>query len=273
MSQNGQVLNNNINVQDDNNNSNNIKILKEQQQLNGHQETDETSNGSPHQLNGGEHMPILTNGVEEKPPFHDNLLTAAVAAASRTSNRSPSPLNELKRIHRVVFTGGPCAGKTTTINRMRSFFQNIGWKVLTVPETATILLGTGVYFYELDNETKMNFQENLLKTLLQIENSINETAKYYMNEKRQNCMIIYDRGAMDPVAYLSPEDWEMLKMRNPAWNEVDLRDNRYDQIVHMVTAAIGAENYYTLENNVTRTESIEVAREIDERLSKVIYYN
>lgn len=46
----------------------------------------------------------------------------------------------------------------------------------------------------------MKFQENLLKTLLQIEDSINEAAKYYHDEKNQNCIIIYDRGAMDPVA-------------------------------------------------------------------------
>lgn len=250
--------------QDDNNNTNNVKVyIEQQQQSNG------MANGTSEHLNGN-HIDVIANGVEENAPFHDNLLTAAVAASRNNANRSPSPLNELKRMHRVVFTGGPCAGKTTSINRMKNFFENIGWKVLTVPETATILLGTGVYFYEFDNETKMNFQENLLKTLLQIENSINETAKYYMNEKRQNCMIIYDRGAMDPVAYLSAEDWETLKMRNSAWNEVDLRDNRYDQIVHMVTAAIGAENHYTLENNVTRTESIEVARDIDERLSKVL---
>lgn len=39
---------------------------------------------------------------------------------------------------------------------------------------------------------------------------------------------------MDPVAYLDEEDWEILKQRNPAWNEVDLRDNRYDQIIHLV---------------------------------------
>ena len=35
-----------------------------------------------------------------------------------------------KRIHRVVLTGGPCAGKTTSINRIKTFFENIGWKVL-----------------------------------------------------------------------------------------------------------------------------------------------
>ena len=35
-----------------------------------------------------------------------------------------------------------------------------------------------------------------------------------------------------------------------------------------MTAANGAEQFYTLENNVTRTEPIELAREMDERCSK-----
>ena len=34
------------------------------------------------------------------------------------------------------------------------------------------------------------------------------------------------------------EEWGMLKSKNPNWNEVDLRDNRYDQIVHLVSAII-----------------------------------
>ncbi len=35
---------------------------------------------------------------------------------------------------------------------------------------------------------------------MQIEDTINETVKFYHNEKNKNCIIIYDRGAMDPVA-------------------------------------------------------------------------
>lgn len=87
-----------------------------------------------------------------------------------------------------------------------------------MPETASVLLSSGIFFYDLDKHSKikfnssslihkiiitfkaMKFQENLLKTLLQIEDSINEAAKYYHDEKNQNCIIIYDRGAMDPVA-------------------------------------------------------------------------
>lgn len=44
--------------------------------------------------------------------------------------RAKTPIcGDFKRIHRVVLTGGPCAGKTTSINRIKNFFINIGWKV------------------------------------------------------------------------------------------------------------------------------------------------
>jgi len=178
-----------------------------------------------------------------------------------------SPIPDKKRIHRVVLTGGPCAGKTTSINRIRNFFENIGWKAFCVPETASVLLSSGILFYDLGEHT-MNFQENLLKTLLQIEDTINETVKYYHNEMNQNCIVIYDRGAMDPVAYLEENDWNCLKAKNSTWNEVDLRDNRYDQIIHLITAANGAEQFYVLENNSCRTEGIEKARQIDQKCAR-----
>lgn len=50
---------------------------------------------------------------------------------------------------------------------------------------------------------------------------------------------------------------------------VALRDNRYDQIVHMVTAASGAEKFYQLSNNAVRSESIELARELDGKAAQV----
>lgn len=31
------------------------------------------------------------------------------------------------------------------------------------------------------------------------------------------------------------------------WNPVELRDNRYNQIIHMVSSANGAEEFYTIE--------------------------
>lgn len=36
-------------------------------------------------------------------------------------------------------------------------------------------------------------------------------------------------------------------MADNSWNNIELRDNRYNQIIHMVSAANGAEDYYTTE--------------------------
>ncbi len=44
---------------------------------------------------------------------------------------------------------------------------------------------------------------------------------------------------------------------------VELRDKRYDAVIHMRTAALGAEKYY--KNSATRRESIDEARTLDQR--------
>lgn len=45
-------------------------------------------------------------------------------------------------------------------------------------------------------------------------------------------------------------------------DETELRDDRYDAILHLVTAACGAENFYTADNNVARSEPLDLAREV-----------
>jgi hypothetical protein len=51
-----------------------------------------------------------------------------------------------------------------------------------------------------------------------------------------------------------------------SWTTPKLRDYRYDCVIHMVTAAIGAKNFYTLANNQARTETPEQAADQDLRL-------
>lgn len=47
-------------------------------------------------------------------------------------------------------------------------------------------------------------------------------------------------------ADISKEKWEKMTAAN-GWNAVELRDNRYNHIVHMVSAANGAEDFYSTE--------------------------
>lgn len=162
------------------------------------------------------------------------------------------------RIYKVVLTGGPCAGKTTTQAMMSTFFENLGWKVFRVPEAATVLLGGGVKFADLDEQEVYRFQENLMKTLLQLEQTFYDLA----GSCQRDTLVISDRGAMDPSSYMSTEQWQEL-LDNNGWNNVSLRDARYNQVIHLVSAAQGAEDFYTTANNHTRQEPVELARKLD----------
>jgi hypothetical protein len=93
--------------------------------------------------------------------------------------------------------------------------------------------------------------------------------------------VICDRGAMDPSAYIDADSWQRMLDKHKL-NSVDLRDNRYNQvgtrgpdmslhlqIVHMVTAADGAEKFYSQLNNKTRSEGVIAAIEQDRITRKV----
>uniref|UniRef100_A0A7S3KBM5 Uncharacterized protein n=1 Tax=Euplotes crassus TaxID=5936 RepID=A0A7S3KBM5_EUPCR len=53
-----------------------------------------------------------------------------------------------------------------------------------------------------------------------------------------------------------------------SWNEVHLRDSRYDAVIHMVTAADGAVEHYDLGTNEARYEEIEPAKNVDNKIRK-----
>lgn len=168
-----------------------------------------------------------------------------------------------RKIWKLVLTGGPCGGKTTGQARLSTFFENLGWKVYRVPETATVLLGGGVNFAELPEYAQIEFQENLLRTMIQIENSFFALAE----ASDRNCLVICDRGTMDASAFVSREQWEDILTSNQC-DEVDIRDNRYHQVVHMVTSAKGAEQYYSIEQHATRLEGLEEARDRDTKAAE-----
>lgn len=168
-----------------------------------------------------------------------------------------------RKIWKMVLTGGPCGGKTTGQARLSTFFENLGWKVYRVPETATVLLGGGVNFADLPAYAAIEFQENLLRTMIQIENSFFALAE----ASERNCLVICDRGTMDASAFVSKDEWEDILVKNGC-DEVDIRDNRYHQVVHMVTSAKGAEKFYSIVEHATRKEGLDEARERDTRAAE-----
>jgi len=46
-------------------------------------------------------------------------------------------------ITRILLTGGPCAGKTTALAAISQDLSQLGYKVLIVPEAATLIMKGG----------------------------------------------------------------------------------------------------------------------------------
>lgn len=70
---------------------------------------------------------------------------------------------------------------------------------------------------------------------------------------------------MDGSAYCEKKIWQAL-LDETGWNTVQLRDRRYEAVFHLVTAAIGAEEYYENNTNSARYETLEEARAVDRKL-------
>ncbi|MGI6232042.1 MAG: AAA family ATPase [Prevotella sp.] len=168
----------------------------------------------------------------------------------------------MKPIKKIVLTGGPCAGKTTALVKIMEHFSSRGFKVFTLPEVPTIFLQAGMD-YLTDN--KAFFYEGE-KSTLQIQLSMEDDFLRMAQQLDEPTVIICDRGTLDISAYLEPEMWQRL-IDDVGVTTQQLRD-RYDAVLHLVSAADGAEEFYTTATNKDRKEGIEQAREMDKKTIK-----
>jgi predicted ATPase len=173
---------------------------------------------------------------------------------------SSAESSKTKPVYKIVLTGGPCAGKTTALDRLSAFLRERGFRVFTVPEAATMLFSNGVFFSDLATvESQINFQGNLMGVQIHLEDTFSSLA----SKTGETCVVICDRGACDGKAYMSTEGWSSVLTARGLDSDVPLREGRYNAVFHLVTAANGAEKFYTLANNGTRTESAAQARDVD----------
>lgn len=163
-----------------------------------------------------------------------------------------------KSVTKIVITGGPCAGKTTAMSRIQDEFSKKGYYVIFVPETATELINSGVAPWTL--ETNVDYQICQIKLQMEKERIWSLAAQKVANAEK--ILIVYDRGIMDNKAYMTDAEFSKVLL-DLGLNYTEIRD-RYDAVFHLVTAAKGAEEFYTLSNNTARKESPEEAARLDD---------
>ena len=162
-------------------------------------------------------------------------------------------------LRKIVITGGPSAGKTTGLSWVQNEFSKLGYTVLFVPETATELISGGVAPWTCG--TNLDYQKVQMTLQLEKERLFEQAAR---TMKADKILIVCDRGALDNKSYMNEEEFAEV-LRYVGKTEVELRDS-YDAVFHMVTAAKGAEQFYTRENNKARYESVAEAVKQDDKL-------
>jgi predicted ATPase len=155
---------------------------------------------------------------------------------------------------RIVLTGGPCAGKSSSLTHLTEELKLEGFDVYVAPEMATLVFNCGFQWPDDDDPKRaakiLSFQTALFKLQLQLERSMTVMAA----ATGRPSIIIFDRGLMDGKGYMEPEWWEQL-LHDVAHVGRDVvllgRDvseqyilQRYDGVIHMVTAAEGAAAFY-----------------------------
>lgn len=170
---------------------------------------------------------------------------------------------------KIVLDGGPCAGKTTMLSIILERVQQLGFYPFIVPEAATALFSMGFHPKDMGG---IPFQRAIVDIQLRNENFIEDYATKLAQAKNKKPLIIYDRGMLTGAAYLDQKYSILEEFQSQVLEEfgltVESTRARYEGVIYLDSAALGAEEYYTLTNNAARTETVEEARVLNEHGKK-----
>lgn len=164
-------------------------------------------------------------------------------------------------VAKIVLTGGPCAGKTTTISRIEEHLVNKGYHVLVLNECATETIKGGIRPFGNNATTVYDFENEILNLQLYKEKRYHDFIKKYSDDT--NIVMLCDRGSVDVKAYLGEENYQRILKENNLTHQQLIND--YDLVIHLVTVAA---DRYSKNNNETRFENSEEAINVDKNISE-----
>lgn len=155
----------------------------------------------------------------------------------------------MQRVPVVVLTGGPGGGKSTLMRELHMEDRHAR-RWLLVPEAAPLLFQAGLDAHE------KSFQRAVVRLQIALEDACAEAA-------RPGQVLVCHRGTLDPLAYWLRNGWEEKEFFLLTQRSHEEHFRRYHGIIHLQTAAIGAEAHYRRWPDAHRPETCEQAVEID----------
>jgi len=167
-------------------------------------------------------------------------------------------------------TGGPCSGKSKTIKykKLKTELQKMGIEVIIpIIEYATHVIENYVpdikELIKKDPSNNRKIQKIMFLAYMAMYNTALQTAALHKNKK---VVIISDRSIMDIAAYCTAKDFKQI-LREVGMTMKEAH-GLVDAVIHLVTAAIGAEKAYSNKNNKARREDLEQARKVEAKTLK-----
>lgn len=154
----------------------------------------------------------------------------------------------------IALTGGPCGGKTTFLHDLRRIDPE-AQRFILVPEAATQLIEAGL------RPGSKEFQRSVFQLQSTLESACAISAP-------PGSLLVCDRGLLDGLVYwrtLGGTDGEFFEMAG--MGQGDLL-TRYRMVLHLQTAALGAEASYT-SLGMRRVEPPELAIQLDHLCGEV----
>ena len=174
-----------------------------------------------------------------------------------------------RHVKEIVITGGPCSGKSEALKIISKRLRDMGYGVVILREAAEEIF-TSVFPSDVRDirEVLEKYPEKFYAMEEQIFLEIMAKLKIRRNLAEicgdKKTVIFLDRGPMDALAYMPSERFFEFVKRN-GYSVSDTRDSS-DGVVHLVTTADGAEEFY--EQNDVRIETAEKARTLNKETQR-----
>lgn len=156
----------------------------------------------------------------------------------------------------VVLTGGPGGGKTTLIEDLA---RDLAWagRFAGLPEAIFLTHRFGI------SPGEKLFQRVMVHLQVALEDGL---ARALGDDPRA---ILCHRGSLDPLAYWLDRGWPEDEFFAYTGTVREEHYSRYTAVIHLVTAADGAEEHYARWPETHRPEQIEDAVRLDRLLNQV----
>lgn len=167
----------------------------------------------------------------------------------------------MPKIPKLVISGGPCGGKSSSMEFLVKKLRAAGYFPIVVPEAASILINMGIT--PVGGVISLReFQRSVIDLMLSLEDIAERTV---LASGQPKPVILCDRGIMDSRGYVSDDEFFAIA-REKGLSMNSMCDGRYSGVLHLRTAAYDAEHAYSCENNPARYEKgLHEARLTDER--------